>query len=116
MASNNGPLYDLSQQAVETVASFVPGVTVVSAGLNQIQWSDGKLHDIMDVGWTTTEFPGTFFLRVTATPEWVLTAATNIAYQLCAIEQIYVGGTTDEVCRVGAGDGVGVTPGPQAGL
>lgn len=106
MPSDKGPLYDLSTDALDFVASYFQDVTVISALPNEVQWSDGKLHDVVDLGWRTTEFPGTFYARVTYDDLWRERAASNIAYQQCAVQQIYVGASDNSACLTGpAGSG-----------
>lgn len=101
-------LKTLSEQANAFSGTYFSDCQAVSALLNQYLWTDGKLHDVMDIGWQTSRFAGIHFVRVEALDGWQTTAWDRILSQRCLIEQIYAGAPDGSECITHVGPEIAV--------
>lgn len=92
-------LQQLSEQADEYAGTRFGDVQIVSSLLNQYQWSDGNLHDVVEIGWQAAQVPGLHYVRIEALDGWQDRAIAVIDYQRCVILQIYAGATDNGGCQ-----------------
>lgn len=93
LAGNNQGLttFQTGVDALTLYAQQYESVEIVGARPDEQYWSDGNLHEVVDVSFRIIGRPGVFEVFPEYLPDWVARAEARIAFRRDEIEAIYQG-------------------------